>query len=201
MIISFMNEFQLFFILGHKHVLDINAYDHILFLAALTLSYDFGQWKRLLGLVTLFTLGHTASIVATFYGHIQAPAALIELLIPITIITAALHNIWRSIHNKAQGSLGLLFAVTLIFGIIHGFGFGRYFIQIAQGTGAQGFIAFALGIEWAQLVVVIGVLLLSFIAQRVVNINRRDWILIMSGIIIGLALPMLLERIQDHKLI
>ena len=190
-----MSEFELFFVLGHKHVLDINAYDHILFLVALTLSYDFGQWKRLLGLVTLFTLGHTASIVATFYGHIQAPATIIELLIPITIITAALHNVWRSLHNKAQGSLGLLFAVTLIFGIIHGFGFGRYFTQIAQGAGAQGFIAFALGIEWAQLVVVLVVLLLSFIAQRVVSINRRDWILIMSGIIIGLTIPMLLERI------
>jgi hypothetical protein len=195
MIINFMNEFQLFFILGHKHVLDIYAYDHILFLAALTLSYDFGQWKRLVGLVTLFTLGHTASIVATFYGHVQAPAEIVELLIPVTIITAAGHNIWRSLHNKAQGSIPLLFAVTLVFGIIHGFGFGRYFIQIAQGTGFQGFVAFALGIEWAQLVVVLAVLLLSFITQRVIGVNRRDWILVMSGIIIGLALPMLLERI------
>ena len=195
MIINFMNEFQLFFILGHKHVLDINAYDHILFLAALTLSYDFGQWKRLLGLVTLFTLGHTASIVVTFYGHVQAPAVLIELMIPVTIITAALHNIWRSLHNKAQGSIPLLFAVTLVFGIIHGFGFGRYFTQIAQDDGLQGFIAFALGIEWAQLVVVFAALLLGFIAQRVLGVNRREWVLIMSGIIIGLTLPMLLERI------
>ena len=94
-----MSEFELFFVLGHRHVLDLGAYDHILFLGALTLSYDVGQWKRLLGLVTLFTLGHTASIVATFYGHVQAPSAIIELLIPITIITAAVHNIWRSLQN------------------------------------------------------------------------------------------------------
>lgn len=190
-----MNEFELFFVLGHKHVLDIGAYDHILFLVALTLSYDFGQWKRLLGLVTLFTLGHTASIVATFYGHVQAPAALIELLIPITIITAVLHNLWSSMHNKAQGSLALLLIVTLVFGIIHGFGFGRYFIQIAQGAGAQGFAAFALGIEWAQLVVVLAALILSFIAQRIFGLVRRDWIILMSGIIIGLTFPMLLDRI------
>lgn len=190
-----MNEFELFFVLGHKHVLDIESYDHILFLAALTLSYDFGQWKRLLGLVTLFTLGHTASIVATFYGHVQAPASLIELLIPITIITAASHNVWRSLHHKAQGSIGLLFIVTLIFGVIHGFGFGRYFIQIAQDGGVQSFLAFALGIEWAQLVVVVIVLSLSFIAQRIMALSRRDWILILSGVIIGLALPMLMERI------
>ena len=190
-----MNEFELFFALGHKHVLDIDAYDHILFLAALTLSYDLGQWKRLLGLVTLFTLGHTASIVATFYGHVQAPAALIELLIPITIITAALHNIWRSLHNKAQGSIGLLFVVTLIFGVIHGFGFGRYFMQIAQDTGVESFLAFALGIEWAQLVVVMIVLLLSFVAQRVMGLNRRDWIIMLLGVVIGLTLPMLIERI------
>jgi len=190
-----MNEFELFFVLGHKHVLDLEAYDHVLFLAALTLSYDLGQWKRLLGLVTLFTLGHTASIVATFYGHIQAPAVLIELLIPITIITAALHNIGRRLRGKAQGSIGLLFAVALIFGVVHGFGFGRYFIQIAQDTGVGSFFAFAMGIEWAQLVVVFGVLLLSLIAQYLMRISRSDWILVMSGIIIGLTLPMLLERI------
>ena len=190
-----MSEFQLFFALGHKHVLDIGAYDHILFLSALALSYDFRQWKRLISLVTLFTIGHTASIVATFYGHVQAPAALIELLIPITIIAAALHNLWSSMHNKAEGSLALLLVVTLVFGIIHGFGFGRYFIQIAQGTGAQGFAAFALGIEWAQLVVVLAALILSFIAQRIFGLVHRDWIILMSGIIIGLTFPMLLDRI------
>lgn len=190
-----MSEFELFFALGHKHVLDIGAYDHILFLSALALSYDFRQWKRLISLVTLFTIGHTASIVATFYGHVQAPTALIELLIPVTIITAAVQNLWSSMRNKAQGSLALLLGVTLVFGVIHGFGFGRYFIQIAQGDGAQGFVAFALGIEWAQLVVVLAALILSFIAQRIFGLDRRDWIILMSGIIIGLTLPMLLERI------
>ena len=190
-----MNEFELFFTLGHKHVLDLSAYDHILFLAAMTVSYDFGQWKRLLGLVTLFTLGHTASIVATFYGHVQAPSAIIELLIPITILTAAMHNVWRGMNNRAQGSSALLFVVTLVFGIIHGFGFGRYFTQIAQGTGAEGFFAFALGIEWAQSAVVLVVLILGFITQRLMGFARRDWILLMSGVIIGLTLPMLLERI------
>ena len=190
-----MSEFELFFAVGHEHVLDIGAYDHILFLGALALAYDLGQWKRLISLATLFTIGHTASIVATFYCHVQAPAAIVELLIPITIITAAAHNLWNSLHNKAEGSLALLLAVTLVFGIIHGFGFGRYFIQIAQGTGAQAFMAFALGIEWAQLVMVLGVLLFSFIAQRVIGLARRDWIILMSGVIIGLTLPMILERI------
>lgn len=190
-----MIEFELFFALGHKHVLDIGAYDHILFLGSLALAYDFRQWIRLISLVTLFTIGHTASILATFYGHVQAPTAIIELLIPITIITAALHNVWCSLNNKSQGSLAVLLGVTLVFGIIHGFGFGRYFIQIAQGTGAQGFIAFALGIEWAQLVVVLAVLLLGFVAQRIIGLDRRDWIILTSGIIIGLTLPILLERI------
>ena len=190
-----MSEFELFFSLGHKHVLDINAYDHILFLAALTLSYDWRHWKRLLGLVTLFTIGHTASIIATFYGDIQAPAAIIELLIPFTIITAALHNIWGALHRKEQSAVGLLFLITLIFGVIHGFGFGRYFNQIAEGTGGQGFLAFALGIEWAQLVVVVFVLLMGFIVQRILGLNKSDWSLILSGVIIGLSLPMILERL------
>jgi len=56
-------------------------------------------------------------------------------------------------------------------------------------------LAFALGIEWAQLVVVMIVLLLSFVAQRVMGLNRRDWIIMLLGVVIGLTLPMLIERI------
>jgi hypothetical protein len=190
-----MSEFELFFSLGHKHVLDINAYDHILFLATLTLSYDWRHWKKLLGLVTIFTIGHTTSIIATFYGDIQAPTAIIEILIPITIITAALHNIWGALYGNKQSAVGLLFVITLIFGVIHGFGFGRYFNQIAEGTSGQGFLAFALGIEWAQLVVVVFVLLMGFMAQRILDLKKRDWALILSGVIIGLSLPMILERL------
>jgi hypothetical protein len=190
-----MSEFELFFALGHKHVLDLNAYDHVLFLGALALTYQVNQWGRLLGLVTLFTAGHTISILIAYYGLFQPPVQLVELLIPISIMAAAMNNIYQSLHVKYKDHLGVLFAVTLVFGLIHGFGFGRYFNQIADQATYKGFLAFALGIEWAQLLVVVGMLLLSYFTERLLRLSRKDWIVLMSGVIIGLTLPMLLERI------
>ena len=54
-----MSEFWLYFKVGINHVLDINAYDHVLFLIALMIPYAFKDWKRVLLLVSLFTIGHT----------------------------------------------------------------------------------------------------------------------------------------------
>ena len=190
-----MSEFELFFTLGHRHVLDLGAYDHVLFLGALALTYQVNQWGRLLGLVTIFTLGHTISILIAYYALFQPPVQLVELLIPISIIAASMNNIFRSIHVKYKDHLGVLFTVTLVFGLIHGFGFGRYFNQISDQATYRGFLAFALGIEWAQRLVVIGILLLSYFTEHMLRLSRKDWIVLMSGVIIGLTLPMLLERI------
>ena len=103
-----MSEFELFFTLGHRHVLDLGAYDHVLFLGALALTYKVNQWQRLLGLVTLFTVGHTISILIAFYGLFQAPVQLVELLIPISIMAAAMNNIYRGLHVKYKEHLGVL---------------------------------------------------------------------------------------------
>jgi len=48
--------------IGINHILDINGYDHVLFLMVLAVPYVFKDWKRVLVLVTLFTIGHTVSL-------------------------------------------------------------------------------------------------------------------------------------------
>ena len=70
---------------GINHVLDINAYDHVLFLIVLTVPYLFNNWKRVLLLVSLFTLGHTLSLVLAAYSVVSVNGKLVEFLIPITI--------------------------------------------------------------------------------------------------------------------
>ena len=91
--------------------------------------------------------------------------------------------------------MGVLIATTLFFGVIHGLGFSSFFMG-SVGSGTDKFVwllEFALGIEAAQAIVVIVVLILALIFQSIFNYSKRDWVLVVSSIVIGLVIPMLLE--------
>jgi hypothetical protein len=191
-----MSEFLIYFQIGLKHVLDIHSYDHVLFLIALTVPFSFNDWKRILLLVTIFTIGHTTALFLSIFGIIAIKVNVVELLIPITILITALYNLFTAGKSSKNNSLDLVFVITLFFGIIHGLGFSNYFKSILGGSASSKFLPiaeFALGIEAAQIVVVIVVLILSYIVQTVFRFSKRDWTLVMSAFIIGVVLPMILE--------
>jgi len=191
-----MSEFWIYFQIGLKHVLDINAYDHVLFLIALTTPYLFKDWKRILLLVSVFTIGHTLALLLSVYGIIAIKVNTVEFLIPITILITALFNLFTAGKTSKNDGLNLVFFVTLFFGIIHGLGFSNYFKTILGGSANSKLLPlgeFALGIEAAQLVVVFVVLILSYIVQTVFRFSKRDWALVMSAFIIGVVVPMIIE--------
>ena len=187
-----MNEFWLYFTLGHQHVLDLGAYDHLLFLAVLSVSYQFSQWRRWGLLVSLFTLGHTLSLAATHFFGLQSNEQIVEFLIPCTIIATALYNMLQIWVPSNSDHVLVLGVSALTFGLIHGLGFGRYFGVIEDQGSVMALIDFALGIEWAQLIIVFVVLVLSFVAQRLFGIKKRDWILVASIATIAATIPMFL---------
>lgn len=191
-----MSQFWLYFQLGLEHVLDWNAYDHILFLVVLVASYSFVAWKRVFWLVTIFTLGHTLSLFLSVYEIVMVNSKLVEFLIPITILFTAVFNIINAKKRENKNNIGILYFTTAFFGIIHGLGFSNYFKMIASGTDSifLPLLEFALGIEAAQLIVVITVLLLGFLLQNVLRVSRRDWILVVSAIVIGIILPIIKEN-------
>ena len=189
-----MSEFWLYFKLGLTHVLDTQAYDHVLFIIVLVAAYNFSNWKRLLGLVSLFTLGHTISLLLASYDIVTVSSTVIELLIPLTILITALFNIIAARKSNHSEKIGLLFIITFFFGLIHGFGFATYFNMIKDETTFLPLLEFAIGIEIAQIIVVIAVLIVSFIFQSFLRFNKRDWILIISSIVIGMVIPMLIEN-------
>lgn len=190
-----MSSFELYFSLGLHHVLSWHAYDHLLFLVALTTPYFFKDWKRILWLITVFTLGHTLSLILAVYGVMSIRAALVEFLIPVTIFITAVFNIFTAGKGPKKEKWGLTFFVTLFFGLIHGLGFSNYFKQIVSGEAGKLFplLEFALGVETAQVIVVLGVLVLSFIVQSVFRFNKRDWVLVLSAIVLGIVLPILIK--------
>jgi len=180
---------------GINHVLDINAYDHVLFLIALSVPYIFKDWKRVLILVSVFTLGHTLSLVLAAYNVVSVNGEFIEFLIPITILIVAVYNIFTAGKSAKEGKISVLFLSTLFFGLVHGLGFAREFKMFVGPSDNKiiTLIEFALGIEIAQVIIVFIVLFLGFLLQTVFRFSKRDWMMIISSIVVGLVIPMILK--------
>ncbi|PIA79162.1 HupE / UreJ protein [Gaetbulibacter sp. 4G1] len=179
---------------GINHVLDINAYDHVLFLIVLTVPYVFKDWKRVLLLVSVFTLGHTLSLVLAAYNVVSVNGEVVEFLIPVTILIVALFNVFTAGKGAQKEKVGVLFLTTLFFGLVHGLGFAREFQMLVDDTDNKLvlLLEFALGIELAQVIIVFIVLFLSYVVQTIFRFTRRDWIMVISAIVVGLVIPMLL---------
>lgn len=191
-----MNEFILYFKMGLNHVLDFFAYDHILFLIALVVVFNFNQWKKVLWLVTFFTIGHSITLALSAYGILKVRMDIIEFLIPLTIfITAAINVFTAKKSSTGKENINLIFA--LFFGLIHGLGFSNYFKMMVGKEEDKFFplVEFALGIEASQIIIVLGILITGTIFQNFFKVSRRDWILVCSSIVIGFSIPMMIERV------
>ncbi|PCH52187.1 MAG: HupE / UreJ protein [Flavobacteriaceae bacterium] len=192
-----MDNFIFFVRQGLFHVLDWNAYDHILFLIALAAVYDFKNWKKVLWLISFFTIGHTLTLILAAYNVVSVNSYWIEFLIPVTIIITALANIIvvKSSTKNTKSNINLFFA--LFFGLIHGLGFSGYFKMLVGSSNSKliPLLEFALGIEFAQIIIVLIILIMGFIFQTIFRFSKRDWILIISSIVIGVIIPILIKSI------
>ena len=190
-----MSDFWLLVELGFSHVWDWQGYDHLLFLAALCLPFSPRQWKSLLWLITCFTIGHSLSLILASLEVVKVSSIWIEFLIPVSIAATAVYNM---IYARAVWVRNnqLVMWVTLFFGLVHGFGFAGYFelIRDVDQPLWSSLLFFALGIESAQIVLGGLMLLLSFVVLNVLGRNRRDWVLVVSSVIIGILLPIIIER-------
>jgi drug/metabolite transporter (DMT)-like permease len=192
-----MSDFWIYFTIGLKHVLSIFAYDHILFLLALTVPYEFKSWKKILILVSFFTLGHTLALFLSVFNIVSINSTIVEFLIPITILIAAMYNIIIAGKSSKKDNITFVGIITAFFGIIHGLGFSNYFNSILSGKPTDKLLPlfeFALGIEVAQIIVVIVSLLLAYMVQNLFKFSKRDWILIISALTVGVILPIIIQN-------
>lgn len=193
-----MQEFILYFNLGRQHIADLSGYDHILFVTALCLRYVIEDWKKILILVTAFTIGHSITLALSVLNYITIPSRWIEFLIPITILLTALENIYR-INKPQQSKLSMIYFLALFFGLIHGLGFSNYLKSLlGRDTNiVSELLAFNIGLEVGQLLIVAAVLLLSVICVQLLKVQRRDYILFASGAVFGIAILMTIERFPN----
>ncbi len=181
--------FSTYLELGLRHIADFDAYDHMIFLLALTAVYQLIDLKKIVFLVTAFTLGHSLTLILATLKVMAVKSEYIEFLIPITILITALTNIIRG-GRAGKGSMGWKYFLAAFFGLIHGFGFSSY-LQALLGSESDIFIpllAFNVGVEIGQLAIVAVILLLGNISFQLFRFKHRDWILVISGVCLGISL-------------
>jgi len=188
-----MQDFLFYISLGLDHVLDLGAYDHILFLSALAVPFTFGQWKKVLILATVFTLTHCLSLALSAYGVVSVDVALVEFLIPVTILLTALFNFAYIYKKDLDVGLFLHILATAFFGLIHGFGFSNYFRMLMAGEDDMivPLLGFATGIELSQLTVILLVLGAAHLILNVLKVKRSLYIGLASLLIIAITIRLL----------
>jgi len=190
-----MHEFWMYTQIGFNHIANLSGMDHILFVAALCIRYQLSDWKKWLILVTAFTIGHSVTLVLSVFNYLDFATNWIEFLIPVTILITAISNMFVK-KFSFNTKFPVIYFFALFFGLIHGLGFSFYLKSLlgTQQNIAPALLAFNLGLEIGQILIVMAILVISFIFVTLLKAPRRDFILIVSGGIFTLSLQMAIER-------
>jgi hypothetical protein len=127
---------------------------------------------------------------------------LIELLIPITILITAITNFFyqestsRSQAITRKEKRPWRYGLALAFGLIHGMGFSNYLRSLLgrEADIVRPLLAFNIGLEIGQLLIVGLVLTLAYLVHNVLRSSRLRWTLIVSGIVAGMAISLILNN-------
>jgi HupE / UreJ protein len=190
-----MHEFWMYTQIGFNHIANLSGMDHILFVAALCIRYQFSDWKKWLILITAFTIGHSITLVLSVFHYLDFSTNWIEFLIPVTILITSISNMFVK-KFSFNTRFPVIYFFALFFGLIHGLGFSFYLKSLLglQQNIAPALLAFNLGLEIGQILIVMAILVISFIFVTLLKASRRDFILIVSGGILALSLQMAIER-------
>ena len=189
-----MQDFIFYLKLGWEHIISLDALDHQLFILALIAVYAYNDFKKILILVTAFTIGHSITLALSSLDILRVPSKWVEFLIPLTIVITALDNILMK--GKQNNLMKVNYYLALIFGLIHGMGFAntaRMMIAKEQSLFVP-LLGFNIGLELGQSVLVIVILVILFFLLKLFRVNRKDWILFISSAVFALSLKMTLER-------
>lgn len=190
-----MSDFAFYFKMGWEHIISKDALDHQLFILALACVYTIGDIKRVLILVTAFTIGHSLTLTLSVYDVIRFSSKWVEFLIPCTIFITALNNILR-VDSEGK-STRINYYLALCFGLIHGMGFANAIrIMLAKDqTIGLGLFGFNIGLEAGQIFVVAIILLTGVLFLNFLKIKKRDWIFFLSSAVFALSVQMAMARL------
>ena len=189
-----MQDFIFYLKLGWEHIISLDALDHQLFVLVLVAAYSYSEWRKILILVTAFTIGHSVTLALSTLDIIRIPSDWVEFLIPLTILITAFDNILM--RNQPKNLMQLNYYLALIFGLIHGMGFAN----TARMTLAQEqniftpLLGFNIGLELGQVVVVVLILLIEFLLIKFFKLKKVHWMVFASFITLLISLKICIER-------
>lgn len=191
-----MTEFEIWFPWGIIHILDIKGLDHILFIALLTLSFPIQEWKKLIGLITAFTIGHSVTLALSTLSFISIKREYCELLIALTILSTAFMLYFSDKNTPKRGMY--LYPLICCFGLIHGLGFSSVIKEVEPTENVlKDLFYFNCGIEVGQIIMVVFILVISLFLTKVLKINF-NFIQKAFAVVAGIAsLGMCIQRIID----
>jgi len=150
-----MSELFTYMELGFRHITDLKGADHILFLLALAAIYRFRDWRECLWVATAFTAGHSLTLALAVTNVLNLRPALIEFLIPITIVATGLENLLARDRAKTPGIRRYRPVLAGVFGLVHGAGFANYLRSLFVDNIALPLFGFNVGIELGQICVLV----------------------------------------------
>jgi hypothetical protein len=177
--------------LGFEHITDLNGYDHMLFLLALCAAYVYSDCKKILVLVTAFTLGHSITLALAVLNIIPVNGDWIEFLIPVTIVATAAKNL---LAKQEKAAIATYF-MALGFGLIHGMGFSNYLRSLLGDELLMPLFAFNVGLEVGQLIVVTIIFGLQYVAVNTISVKPKYWNVTVSLIAGAISLLLAAQRI------
>jgi hypothetical protein len=187
-----MSELATFVRLGFRHITDLAALDHLLFLFALAAIYRKRDWRDMVGVISAFTVGHSITLGLAASGALQLPTTLIEFLIPVTILLTGLENIAVRRRDQAPLAGGRRPVFAGVFGLVHGAGFANYLRELFTGSIALPLFGFNLGIELGQLIILGATAVALALLDRCLGHRRR--VIGVSAAVLLLAARMAVER-------
>lgn len=194
-----MEDFTIYFGIGTSHIMTLEAMDHILFVAALCLRYLLKDWKKIVILVTAFTIGHSITLALSALGYVDLPSDWIEFLIPLTIAATCINNLFQR-KGDQQRRLPVIYFFALFFGLIHGLAFAGTIVSLEGADNlAIQLLAFNLGIEVGQLIVVASIMLISFLLVEKLKIPRLICLRAASVVILAFSVIWAIDRFPLHK--
>jgi hypothetical protein len=191
-----MAEFWSYFENGIRHIFNIFVCHHILFLTVLTVPYVLKDWKKLLLLISIFTLGNLLALALSVFGVVIIKGQLISLLISIIILLIALFNLFSGKLSKPL-NINVVGFISLTFGVLHGLDISNLFNSLSKSSNQTKFLTiaeFSLGIEAAQIIAVFLVLLFTYFFQTFLRFSKRDCTLVLSSFVIGVVLPIIMKN-------
>lgn len=187
-----MSTTELYLTLGFKHIINIHGYDHIVFVPTLCAAYSFSEIKKVLILVTAFTIGHSVTLALSTLNYIIIPARIIEFLIPVTIFITALSNLFPAKETRQE----IIYLVVLCFGLIHGMGFSNYLKQLlgTEVSIVKPLLSFNVGLEIGQILILTIYFFMLWGLLKLVNLKLHVWKIFISGAAAGIALTLIIQN-------